>query len=137
VCRRTDAWQHEDEGPRDLHYGETADRVRTRRPSDPVQLGLVTNLSQPSGNVTGAAQLNVQVGPKRLELLHELVPTAKVVALLLNPSSPAAEPLSREVQAAAGVLGLRLHVMYAGAERDFVRTCAAAPLGSRPCRSNS
>jgi putative ABC transport system substrate-binding protein len=87
--------------------------------ADPVQLGLVNSLSQPGGNVTGVAQLNVELGPKWLELLHELVPTAKVMALLLNPTSPAAETQAREVYAAAGTRGLQLHVLHASAERDF------------------
>jgi putative ABC transport system substrate-binding protein len=86
---------------------------------DPVQLDLVTNLSRPGGNVTGATQLNVEVAPKRLELLHELIPTATVMALLVNPTSPAAEAQTREVQAAARILGLQLHVLHASAERDF------------------
>jgi putative tryptophan/tyrosine transport system substrate-binding protein len=85
----------------------------------PVQLDLVTNLSRPGGNVTGATQLNVEVAPKRLELLHELIPTATVMALLVNPTSPAAEAQTREVQAAARILGLQLHVLHASAERDF------------------
>ena len=91
--------------------------------ADPVGLGLVTSLSQP-GNVTGGTQLNVQVAPKKLELLHELVPTAKVMALLVNPTSPAAETLAREAQAAAASLGLQLHVLHASADRDFDKVFA-------------
>jgi putative ABC transport system substrate-binding protein len=87
--------------------------------SDPVKFGLVTSLSQPGGNVTGAALMNVEVSPKRLELLHELLPTAKVMALLVNPASPTAETESKEMQAVAGTLGLQLHVLHASAERDF------------------
>jgi putative ABC transport system substrate-binding protein len=87
--------------------------------SDPVQLGLVTSLGQPGGNVTGAAELNVEVAPKRLELLHELLPTAKVIGLLLNPASPAADAQARDMQGAASTRGLKLHVLHASAERDL------------------
>jgi len=87
--------------------------------SDPVQFGLVTSLSQPGGNLTGVAELDVEVAPKRLELLHELLPMAKVMALLVNPTSPTADAQSREMQAVAGTLGLQLHVLHASAERDF------------------
>src|SRR5262249_15421340 len=69
--------------------------------SDPVQLGLAASLSRPGGNLTGATQLNIEVTPKRLEILHELLPTAKLFALLVNPTNPYAEILSRNVQAAA------------------------------------
>jgi ABC-type uncharacterized transport system substrate-binding protein len=86
---------------------------------DPVQLDLVASLSRPGGNVTGATQMNMEVAPKRLELLHELIPTATLIALLVNPTSPAAEAQTREVQAAARNLGLQLHVLHASAERDF------------------
>ena len=87
--------------------------------SDPVQLGLVASLSRPSGNVTGATQMTVEVGPKRLELAHELVPAATIVALLVNPTSPIAETLARDMEAAAGTLGLQLHVLHASTERDI------------------
>src|SRR5258705_7766098 len=68
------------------------------------KLGLIDNLSRPSGNITGATQLNVELGPKRLELLHELLPTATIVALLVNPTNPVAETLSREMEASARTL---------------------------------
>ena len=88
--------------------------------SDPVRLGLVASLSRPGGNVTGVTQGNVEVAPKRLELLHELVQTASVVALLVNPAEPAlAETDTKEVQAAARTLGLELHVLNASSEGDF------------------
>jgi putative ABC transport system substrate-binding protein len=87
--------------------------------ADPVQIGLVASLSRPGGNITGATSLNVEIAPKLLELLHEVVPAATVVALLLNPTNPNAETLSKGFQAAAGVLGVQLHVLHAGTERDF------------------
>jgi putative ABC transport system substrate-binding protein len=86
---------------------------------DPVELGLVASLNRPSGNLTGAANLNVELGPKRLELLHELVPTATIIALLVNPTNPNAVTLSRDLEAAARTLGLQLHVLHASTERDF------------------
>ena len=87
--------------------------------SDPVELGLVASLSRPSGNVTGATQLNIEVTPKRLEILHELLPTANVFALLVNPTNPYTEILSRNLQAAARSLGLQLHILQASTEHDF------------------
>ncbi|MFZ0349018.1 MAG: ABC transporter substrate-binding protein [Pseudolabrys sp.] len=86
---------------------------------DPVQLHLVTSLNRPGGNVTGVTQLNVEVAPKRLELLHELVPTASVVALLVNSTNPNTETNTKELQAAARTLGLELHVLNASTDRDF------------------
>ena len=87
---------------------------------DPVQLDLVTSLNRPGGNVTGVTQTNVEIGPKRLQLLHEVVPTASIMALLVNPANSAvAEINSKEMQAAARTLGLELHVLNASTERDF------------------
>jgi putative ABC transport system substrate-binding protein len=87
--------------------------------SDPVQLGLAASLSRPGGNLTGATQLNIEVTPKRLEILHELLPTANLFALLVNPTNPYAEILSRNVRAAASTLGLQLHILQASTEHDF------------------
>jgi putative ABC transport system substrate-binding protein len=87
--------------------------------SDPVRLGLTASLSRPGGNVTGVTQMNVEVGPKRLELAHELIPAATVIALLVNPTNPLAEAVSRDSQAAARILGLQLDVLHASTERDF------------------
>jgi len=88
--------------------------------ADPVQLGLVTSLSRPEGNLTGVVTLNVEVAAKRLELLHELVPTATIVALLVNPTSTAlAETITRELEAAARTLGLELHVLHASSEDEI------------------
>ena len=87
---------------------------------DPVAAGLVTSLARPGGNLTGVTSLTAEVGPKRVELLHELVPTAKIIALLVNPSAvPYAETISGDLQAAARKLGLRFHVLHASARRRF------------------
>jgi putative ABC transport system substrate-binding protein len=87
--------------------------------SDPVQIGLVASFAQPGGNVTGAIQFGVEITPKQLELAHNLVPTATVIAVLVNPTNPNAEPVLRELQAAAGSLGVQLHVLHASAEGEF------------------
>jgi putative ABC transport system substrate-binding protein len=86
---------------------------------DPVEAGLVASLNRPGGNLTGIATLNVELGPKRLELLHELVPKAKDIALLVNPTNPNAEIQTRDLQTAATSLGLKLHVLGASSERAF------------------
>jgi putative ABC transport system substrate-binding protein len=85
---------------------------------DPVRLGLVTSLDRPGGNVTGVTQLSGETSPKRLELLHELVPAAKVAALLVNPTD-AGFTETKEMESAAGKLGLQLHILRASTERDF------------------
>jgi putative ABC transport system substrate-binding protein len=88
--------------------------------SDPVRLGLVASLSRPGGNVTGVTTLTEQITPKRLQLLHELLPAASVMALLVNPTDPAiTETISRTVRSAAHTLGLELNVLNASSERDF------------------
>jgi putative tryptophan/tyrosine transport system substrate-binding protein len=87
---------------------------------DPVRLGLVASLNRPGGNMTGVTVLTVEVVPKRLELLHELVPTATIIAALVNPTSPVlAEPETRDLQAAARTLGLTLHVLHASSEQEI------------------
>jgi putative tryptophan/tyrosine transport system substrate-binding protein len=87
---------------------------------DPVRLGLVASLNRPGGNVTGVTQTNVEITPKRLQFLHELLPTADVMALLVNPAIPTvAETESSEVLSAARTLGIKLHVLNASTERDF------------------
>jgi putative ABC transport system substrate-binding protein len=87
---------------------------------DPVAAGLVRSLRQPGGNITGVTTLNLEVAPKRLELLHELLPSATIMALLVNPTNPPlAEPTTRDLQAAARTLGLQLHVLHASSEREF------------------
>jgi ABC-type uncharacterized transport system substrate-binding protein len=88
--------------------------------ADPVQLGLVSNLNRPGGNVTGVTQTNVEMTPKRLQILHELLPTARVMALLVNPANEATtETTTREVLAAARTLGIEVHVLNANVPRDI------------------
>jgi putative tryptophan/tyrosine transport system substrate-binding protein len=87
---------------------------------DPVQSGLVASLNRPGDNLTGVTTLNVEVGPKRLELMHELLPPgATTIALLLNPNNPNSESVLRETQAAARILGVQLDVLRATTERDI------------------
>ena len=88
--------------------------------SNPIELGLVASLARPGGNVTGITTLNAEVEPKRLELLHELVPTATIVALLVNPTNPAlAQSSTRVFQSSAGKLGLQPNVLQAITDNDF------------------
>jgi putative ABC transport system substrate-binding protein len=88
--------------------------------TDPVALGLVASLNRPGGNVTGVTNLGVEVTPKRLQLLHELLPAVTNIALLINPSSPrVAEALLRDSQATANALGLTLHVLEASTEPEL------------------
>ena len=86
---------------------------------DPVKAALVARLNRPGGNLTGVTNLSNQVVPKHLELLHELVPAAKVIALLVNPTNPPAEAISRDAQAAAQTIGLQLHILRASTDRDI------------------
>jgi len=88
--------------------------------ADPVAIGLVPSLNRPEGNVTGVTQMSQEVGPKLLELLHEVIPTAAVVALLVNPDNPVLAQADREAMGgAARNLGLELQVLNASSERDF------------------
>ena len=87
---------------------------------DPVELGLVGSLNRPGGNLTGVTNLNVEVGPKRLELLRELLPSATLIAVLVNPTNPTIdEPFVRDLEVPARTLGLKLHVLHASTEQDF------------------
>ena len=87
---------------------------------DPVEVGLVASMSRPGGNITGVTILDVELGPKRLELLHALVPTATIIAVLVNPADPArAETITGNMQAAAHNLRLQLQVLHASTDRDF------------------
>jgi putative ABC transport system substrate-binding protein len=87
--------------------------------ADPVEVGLLASLSRPGGNMTGVANLNLEVGPKKLQLLHELVPTATIIGVLVNPANPNNEIRSKDMQAAAHILGLELEILRASTERDI------------------
>src|SRR5262249_14882176 len=88
--------------------------------SDPVAARLVDNLARPGGNVTGVTSMNMELGPKRLELLRELLPATKVIALLVNPTNPTiALSMSRDLQSAAHAFGRQLHILNASTETEF------------------
>jgi ABC-type uncharacterized transport system substrate-binding protein len=86
---------------------------------DPVALGLVASLARPGGNLTGVSLMNVELMPKRLELLSELVPQARVISLLVNPSSANAERMIRDVQEAARAKGVQLSILKVGTESEI------------------
>jgi putative ABC transport system substrate-binding protein len=94
---------------------------------DPVRTGLVDSLSRPGGNLTGAAHINVETAPKRLELLHELMPQEKILGLLVNPTNPVAESVVPAVQAAAGSLGVELKVVHARSDEEIDAMFASLP----------
>ena len=87
--------------------------------ADPVAAGLVTSLSRPTTNITGVTSLNVEVGPKRLELLHQLAPAATALALLVNPTNPNSPPVINETRNAARALKLDLHILEARSDGEF------------------
>ena len=92
---------------------------------DPIKIGLVASLNRPGGNMTGITALNIEVAPKRLELLRELLPTATVIALLINPTKPSlAEPYMVAMKAAASILGLQLYILQASTAPEFNRVLA-------------
>jgi putative tryptophan/tyrosine transport system substrate-binding protein len=93
---------------------------------DPVQVGLVDSLSRPGGNLTGVTFLGSELQRKRLELLHELVPTATIIAFLVNPTGRFVDTATRDLQAGASILGLQLHVLRASTEHDFEAVFATA-----------
>lgn len=94
---------------------------------DPVQMGLVDSLSHPGGNITGASMMYVEVGPKLLDLFHQLVPKAGTVGLLLNPANPNAAFIAKSMQAAANTLGLKLRTMNVANEHDLAAAFSALP----------
>jgi putative ABC transport system substrate-binding protein len=86
---------------------------------DPVERGLVASLSRPGGNLTGVSNLNVRLEPKRLEVLHEALPNATRIGLLVNPTNPLAATINKEVEKAAGALGIELAIVRAAAVGEF------------------
>jgi putative ABC transport system substrate-binding protein len=86
---------------------------------DPVRLGIVPSLSRPGGNLTGVSSLSVEVGPKRLESLHEVLPTASTFGVAVNPTSPTANSQLATLKTVAEALGLKFHVLHASTEREF------------------
>jgi putative tryptophan/tyrosine transport system substrate-binding protein len=99
--------------------------------ADPVRLGLVASLNRPGGNLTGVASIGVQTEVKRLELLHELVPTASLMAYLFNPANAQADTQLPEVQHAARALGRRLLVLYASSKHEL-ESAFATIVAERP-----
>ena len=106
---------------------------------DPVRLGLVAGLKRPGGNATGVSLLTVELLPKRLELLREVIPNIASIGVFVNPTSPTIDLQLREIQDAAHSLGLQLHVVNATSERDFdsafatfVQLAGGLVLGSEP-----
>lgn len=94
---------------------------------DPVALGVVRSLNRPEGNLTGVSSLSVALGPKRIELLHEMLPTAATIAVVVNPTSPTAEAQRANMDEAAKRLCLRLHVLHASTEQEFGAVFDALP----------
>jgi putative ABC transport system substrate-binding protein len=92
---------------------------------DPITLGLVASLSRPGGNVTGVTQLSSELVSKRLGLLHDLIPTAKIIASLVESRDPRAETQSRDMQQAAHALGLQIHILNANTEGEIDTAFAA------------
>ena len=86
---------------------------------DPVKLGFVASLNRPGGNATGIYLFTNALEPKKLELLHELVPKAVVIGALVNPRNPNAETVTKNLQEAARALGLQIHVVNAATEHEF------------------
>ena len=86
---------------------------------DPVELGIVASLGRPDGNITGITMFSAALDAKRLELLRDIAPTAKVLAVIMNPSNPSADSELRHARTAAGVLGLQLHLFNAHTDSEI------------------
>jgi putative ABC transport system substrate-binding protein len=91
---------------------------------DPVEVGLVASLNQPDSNLTGVTTLGAELGAKRIELLHDVIPTASTIAALVDPRTLTAGTLTSGLQSAARMLGLELHVLHASSEADFAAAFA-------------
>jgi putative ABC transport system substrate-binding protein len=105
--------------------------------ADPIKYGLVASFNHPGGNITGLITLNAELMPKRLEVMHEVMPTARTIALLVNPANPIAEALVAEALTAARTLGVEVHVLHASTEQDLDRVfieprAAALVIGADP-----
>ena len=94
---------------------------------DPIAAGLVTSLNRPGGNLTGVSNFSTSLTAKRLELLHQVVPRADTIAVLVNSTSPAAQTIHAEARSAAQALGLRVHVLGASTEDEIDAAFAAVP----------
>jgi ABC-type uncharacterized transport system substrate-binding protein len=92
---------------------------------DPVALGVVGSIGQPGGNLTGVSSLNVELSPKRLEILHELVPGATEFAVMINPTSPTATSQLANLRPAAEAIGVKLHVLRGGTEQELEASFAS------------
>ena len=93
--------------------------------ADPLKFGFVASFNKPGGNITGIWMVLTALAEKRLQLMHDLLPKAELIGLLINPTSPVAEPQKREAQAAAHVLGVKLTVLSAVTENDFDQVFAS------------
>jgi putative tryptophan/tyrosine transport system substrate-binding protein len=94
---------------------------------DPVKLGLVASLNRPGRNITGVTQLSSELVSKRLGLLHDLIPAARIIGFLVNPADPRTESQTEEMQEAAHSLGLQLHVLNASSDEEIDRAFARLP----------
>ena len=95
--------------------------------SDPVEMGFVASLYRPGSNMTGATQMNLELGPKRLSLMHELLPKATTIGLLTNPKGPTAAVQAETLKAAASTLGITVHVLVASDQTQLAEVFASLP----------
>ena len=100
--------------------------------ADPLKFGFVASFNKPGANITGIWMVTTVLAQKRLQLLHDLLPNAELIALLVNPTSPVAEPQTRDAQAAARALGLRLP-----SSSSVLMRCSSAPIRSSPAGVNT